>query len=427
MTNILFQSLDSTLNIGFGRDDLKCWPVGALEVLLNADVLRKSDYARSVVCRECPDECSVEVRFIEGEEGGEPRAFFDCPRRDDIGRVRVALDELQTYSLSVSGMAAVIAGELGGTAEELMLGRLWTIGRVDIGGARTDVWLARGLRWPDGERVLREARSRKQSQSAVVLSPTWVESDGSLEIVPLNDVLRLDGGGLSVDVSVIREAAERAQAAVGACVSRLEGYRYLFKEGIDTWAIVYDGVAVHPPLKNTKGLRYLAFLLAHPSQEGYYALQIVHEVDGTPYGPDETYAVMSAEELDEYGLSVSGFTDAGEIMDSEYEKDCRNRLKKAQEELKRAETHRDAAATRQAKSDIEQYRRALREGIGLSGRHRATGNASEKARVAVTQAIGRLLKKLQEQHPTLYEHLHSSLQTGSKCSYNPSTPIDWNF
>jgi len=35
--------------------------------------------------------------------------------------------------------------------------------------------------------------------------------------------------------------------------------------------------------------------------------------------------------------------------------------------------------------------------------------------------------KLNKQHPALYQHLAASVRTGTECTYNPTTPIDWEL
>jgi len=208
---VILQSLESQRSTGFGHEDLRHWPEGVLQSFLAAGLLRESGYARSVICRECPDGCSVEVQFVRDEYGEETRAFFDCPERDDIRRVWVPLDELRTYALSPNGLAEWLARELraDGIPSELIPSRLWMLGKK-IGDITTDVLLARGLTWPDGERVLREARSRKRSQTAVILVPACAgddaATDSSFRIMPLGGVLALGDGGMHLDVSAIQEA-----------------------------------------------------------------------------------------------------------------------------------------------------------------------------------------------------------------------------
>lgn len=408
----------------FGWEDVSEWSKSALDTIRAMKLLRPASPASKMDCSDCERECLAAPVMVVERPNRTRQAYLACP---EYGRVKKSFERLSRWQVNIDALATGIAGEFDGTAKELIPGRLWMIGTLEIGDSNADIFLARGLAWPDGDIVLREARSRKRSQTAVLIVPASSGGtdacDGSFAVCSLDEVLRLDGDMMSVDVSAIRVAAERSQAELA--IGRPVRYRYLIRKGVDTWVIVYDGEEIYPPLKDMKGLHYLAFLLAHPNKK-YYALQVIHEVDGTPYEPDEVYSAMGTEELSEHGLSVSGLTDAGEIMDPEYEKDIRNRLKEAQEKLKCAEAHNDTTLIRKVKNEIEQYQRALNEGIGLSGRHRSTGNAAERARVAVTQAISRVMKKLQNQHLALYEHLSGSLQTGAKCSYNLNIPIDWN-
>ncbi len=215
MIEAVLRSLESQRNTCLCADDTQQWPSGALGAVLKAGVLCRSDCANSITCRECPDNCTVEVHYAGGTDGQEVSAFIECPEREDIPRVYVALDRLLTYTPSPNALASCLANALASRPQELLSGRLWIVGSVETSGVKTDVFLARGLGWPDGEHVLREARSRKRNASAVILVPGLrgeaQTSDDSIEILPLDKVLSLEGNTLSVNVPEIRGAAERAQ------------------------------------------------------------------------------------------------------------------------------------------------------------------------------------------------------------------------
>jgi hypothetical protein len=418
----ILTSLNSLPNASFTFDDIGLWPVGVVSALEGSGILKRGGTAQTVTCDGCENACVEDVEFSRDGEGS-VIGYVVCRERDDIGRVRIAPERLRTWEINPGGLAAFISRQLGEEAEDLLPGRLWLLGTIQADGTGTDLLLARGLGWPDGDQILRNARSRTRGRPAVLVVPTPTLQADSFETVPLADVLRLDEEGLAVDAAPIRQAAERARMASGRYP---QGCRYLFRKGVDTWVLVYDGNEVSPPLKNSKGLHYLAFLLANPGRT-FHALQIVHEVDGKPYDPNEILSAMSAEELEEQGLSVSGFTDAGDIMDDKYEADVRRQIKQLEKKLDLAKTRGDQHSANEIETELGQYRRALAEGIGRSGRHRSFGNAPEKARVAVTQAIKRVLNKLNKQHPALYQHLAASVRTGTECTYNPTTPIDWEF
>ena len=51
----------------------------------------------------------------------------------------------------------------------------------------------------------------------------------------------------------------------------------------------------------------------------------------------------------------------------------------------------------------------------------------EKHRTSVAHAIGAVLKKLNEDHGALYDHLHASLKPGKYVSYQPTSPVTWDL
>jgi 7-cyano-7-deazaguanine synthase in queuosine biosynthesis len=199
----------------------------------------------------------------------------------------------------------------------------------------------------------------------------------------------------------------------------------VFRKELHYWTVVFEGKTLR--LKHSKGVLYIAFLLKHPGEE-FHVLQLVHEVDGLPLPePDHTYSEMSEGAIGEEGLVVSGFTDAGEIMDIAYEDTCRQGLKDAQKKLKSAQIRQDQVAMRSAQNEIGQFRRALSEGRGLGRRRRRAKDPVENTRSAVSQAIARVLAKIKPDHLSLYEHLDSRIDRGTSLCYRVAPGIDWTF
>jgi hypothetical protein len=66
--------------------------------------------------------------------------------------------------------------------------------------------------------------------------------------------------------------------------------------------------------------------------------------------------------------------------------------------------------------------------VGLGGRDRRTGSASERARVAVTRAVRQAIARIAEHHAPLGEHLQHSIRTGTYCAYEPDprAPVTWH-
>lgn len=210
MTTVL-RSLDSMHNTGFGVDDVQDWPENALDLLVSSGILRKSGYADSIVCHECEECCSVEVHFDDGDDGLPTRAFYDCPLRDDIRRIRIPIERLETWALSSTALASALAESLGTGDDpaELATGRLWSLGKVVAGCKRFDMFLARGARWPDASALFRSASGLKQRAFPVVLVPGKAGSGklfgtGAREM-SLESLLSIGSDGLSFDLEGLKE------------------------------------------------------------------------------------------------------------------------------------------------------------------------------------------------------------------------------
>ena len=87
-------------------------------------------------------------------------------------------------------------------------------------------------------------------------------------------------------------------------------------------------------------------------------------------------------------------------------------------------------AEREAQADAERdfLVRELSRAVGLGGRGRRAGSASERARAGVTRAVRQAMARIGEQHPQLGEHLERTIRTGTYCAYlpDPRTPTRWD-
>ena len=67
----------------------------------------------------------------------------------------------------------------------------------------------------------------------------------------------------------------------------------------------------------------------------------------------------------------------------------------------------------------------VRAATGLGGRARTGGSTQERARVAVTKAIGGALRRIADASPEMGAHLTASVRTGATCCYRPDTEVAW--
>jgi hypothetical protein len=188
------------------------------------------------------------------------------------------------------------------------------------------------------------------------------------------------------------------------------------REG-DYWSVIFDGYTVH--VRDLKGMRYLARLLAEPSRE-YHVLDLVAA---------ETGRGAQADRSPPANLPPSLLGDTGEILDPRAKNAYRRRLTEIDDDLDHARAIGDAERAAQADTERDFLVRELARAFGLSGRHRRAASASERARAGVTRAVRQAIARIGEHHPPLGEHLSRTIRTGTYCSYapDPRAPAGWRF
>jgi len=182
------------------------------------------------------------------------------------------------------------------------------------------------------------------------------------------------------------------------------------------WTIAWEGKSFL--LKDTRGLRFLAVLLAEPGRE-YHALDLASataELPAVTGAADEPAAAFRAD-----------LGDAGEVLDAEAKAQYRQRLGDLRAELEEAERFNDTERATRNREEIEFLTEELARATGLGGRDRKAASAAERARTNVTMAIRAALKRIAEQNPSLGRHFAATVRTGKFCSYTPDprVTISW--
>jgi predicted ATPase len=209
--------------------------------------------------------------------------------------------------------------------------------------------------------------------------------------------------------------AARVERAGGQAPSAATPVRAVFRREGEYWSIVYESDAFR--LKDSKGLQYLARLLEAPGEE-LHALDLVGV---------ETAGVRKT--TDEVGLDVSGFGDAGELLDAQAKAAYRQRLEELEDEIEEAEAWNDPERAANAREEKEFIAHELSAAVGLGGRNRRAASAAERARVNVTRAIKSALTRIDEHSSALGAHLEQTVRTGTFCSYRPDQrlPVAWQL
>jgi len=198
------------------------------------------------------------------------------------------------------------------------------------------------------------------------------------------------------------EAAEEANAV-------------LAREG-DVWRLDYEGRVLR--VRDAKGMRHLALLLANPGVE-FHAVDVATAAEGG--------AAAGAERAE--GLAVqAGTGDAGPALDSQAKAEYRTRLEDLRAEIEEAEAFNDPERVARAREEMDFIAHELSAAVGLGGRDRRAASASERARVNVTRALRREIRRIADEDARLGRELETTIRTGTFCAYEPDPrrPVAWD-
>jgi AAA ATPase domain len=179
-----------------------------------------------------------------------------------------------------------------------------------------------------------------------------------------------------------------------------------FRREGEYWTISYEGRVIH--LRHSKGLLYIAHLLANPGKE-------FHVTDLIGFAHGEHGGLANGQAGKE--LSSGLHSDAGPALDASSKISYRERLRDLREELDEAISMGDSGKTAKIQEEIAFLSRELARAVGLGGRDRRVSSEAERARLRVTNVIRSAIRKTAKQHPALGRYLSASLRTGSFCSF----------
>jgi hypothetical protein len=168
------------------------------------------------------------------------------------------------------------------------------------------------------------------------------------------------------------------------------------------WQVGYGASRFELP--DTKGLAYLARLLAEPGRE-------IHVLD-----------LAGAGQAGDAGH-------AGPILDEQAKAAYRRRVRELQEDMEEARAWNDPERAGRAELELEALTRELSAAVGLSGRDRMAAAGAERARVSVRKAIATAVARVSEHNADLGLLLATTVKTGTFCRYTPDPrlPVTWEL
>ncbi|HET6952434.1 MAG TPA: hypothetical protein VFI47_18785 [Acidimicrobiales bacterium] len=314
----------------------------------------------------------------------------------DIGRARSAADELAQVAARFESKALVASAALARGRVRLAEG--------DAAGAEQSFSEAVRL-WNEVGAPYEAALARMGLADAH--RATGSEHRADLEHRAARTILdEIEAGPPVAPPVEVEHQDAPGQPVAGPNVFRREG---------DYWTIVFDGCTVR--VRDLKGMRHLARLLAEPGRE-YHVLDLVAAEAGTRAQVDDSRAA---------DLHHSGLGDAGALLDPRAKEAYRRRLAEIDDDIDQARSLGDGERAAQAEIERDFLMRELARAVGLGGRDRRAASASERARAGVTRAVRQAMARIAEHHPRLGEHLGRTIRTGTYCAYlpDPRAPAEW--
>ncbi|CAN5785680.1 hypothetical protein BH23GEM9_BH23GEM9_29320 [soil metagenome] len=330
----------------------------------------------------------------------------------DLDRARVAADALSRIAISFESRALGAAATLASARVRLAEG--------DVAGATrgfdeaVQIWSEIGAPWELAlarmglAHAYRAAGNEQRALVEFQSAQSAFERVGAERLAA--EAARACGGAAgegSIDLARHAHTAATAAGIAGDNVFRRDG---------DYWCLTFQGHTTK--LRDLKGMRYVARLLADPGRE-FHALDLATGDRGRPRqnrGADP-------------GLASAPAPDAGAFLDAAARDAYHRRLAEIDEDLEMARELADDERAAQAEAERDFLARELARAVGLGGRDRRAGSASERARASVTRAMRQAMARIRTHHPGLAAHLDHAIRTGTYCAYRPDprVPTAWQL
>jgi DNA-binding NarL/FixJ family response regulator len=243
------------------------------------------------------------------------------------------------------------------------------------------------------------------------------------------DRLGIAEGTVKAHVATILEALDVANRTEAAAVMRDLGIGTspeparevearaadsLFRREGEYWTIRHRGSECH--LRDSKGLRYLAFMLRNPGRE----------CDALEVATEGRVGEAPADDLGDRTGDPGG---ADEFLDAQADAVNRQRLRELDQELAAARGWGSTEQVERLEEEMRVLQREVAGAVGVGGREGRAASASERARENVSRGVKMVLDRLGESSPDLAAHLQRTIKTSTFCSYtpDPASPIRWHF
>jgi hypothetical protein len=201
----------------FSFDETRRWRQTEFEQFSASGLLREGGQAQFVTCDACDDAHREEVIWRSSvREPSGMRAYIPCPVEMAL---HVPAERLRQWSVDADEMARQIAAsmELAGTVENVLVGRLWKLGRRRLAGRFRDTFFA-VVTDSDGQAIAETAVAHLNATHGILLVlgnmarlKGWQIAHFTVLEAP--EVVSFDAGRLDVALDYIEDALPRERGA----------------------------------------------------------------------------------------------------------------------------------------------------------------------------------------------------------------------
>lgn len=186
----------------------------------------------------------------------------------------------------------------------------------------------------------------------------------------------------------------------------------------DVWTIAYQGKEFR--VRSTRGFVYLAALLGQPGQR-------IPAIELAALAGDPDVRRLTSGEMRADGLHAGEGGESVDVLDASARAAYRRRLGELGEEIEAARAFNDAGRAAKLQEEVDFILQELASAVGLGGRARKAGSASERARLNVTRAIRSAIERIGAHHRPLARYLSTTIATGATCAYETEfrAPVAW--
>ena len=382
----------------FRGDELPAFGPAALQVFKTEKLLTRCEDLRMVECGDCGNPHIEDVDIITDSPDGVPRAYIAC----GAGRASVDLVRLQVWAIDFDRLADLASSALGlgGRVVQVATDRVWLLGQAKLADRTRDVFLVRGIRWPDSLLLLSGNARLSTSPCPLILCMNRVPDDADWRghervLISLSEFDWLEGDRSTLLKKVTEILGEYPRPP------ELTQQRVFRKEG-DFWNVRFEGKTIR--LKDGKGPLYLSYLLSQPGHD-FPAVELLKAVSGT--------------------TEVTVRSSAGTAIDEQARAQYKARALEIRDELLEARKLNDSGRVAALQEELEKIADQMTAATGLGGRRRLVGDTSEKARKSVSAAVSRTVRQAGAANSSLGEHLQKHISSGAALSYQ-SDGTPWN-